>query len=1501
MGQQHFVAVGGTGQHVALALVDLAVLCEGFLPFEPTRLWLFDADVGGTSDAPSAWDLASRQVGFLRRGDRSSDAVWRDPIKAQYRPYDERLTATRFGDALPADARDLLFSPDQAAVSFRNGFYGQPAVGAAMFSTLLHNRKDLEFFELLAAPKEEDSRVVVAGSAVGGTGSGCLPFLVERLGNPASNGRYDMSGRLAALLFLPWFKLQGGDGKGEQRNSEMIARTASGLLYYQERLAKVSATVLLGHPEIASLRWARPWHGDSRQPRHDDLSIPFYGAAVAARLLAGEASKPGLYALARPASGPLLDGAARVSRQSDPRRVTLASLLKANKEFVHRAGWVCRYLERAAEGFPAALSDRLMIRALPATRSEWIAPIRAWINAKADAARRLDASLRAMADASGGPASGEIRERPLEGGIPAVASWFGAHQPESAEALCQALAEEIRLQGAAVGTASIERLLPARRADSQVEAAPKAAPVGELEELDSGEAGALILPDRVSPKAVPSVWAREQTLQWVFARRLPVGSSLDQLLQRREVATGDVDALIQQWLCILVGAAGGKVRVEGDVDVVARDGQVPLFEASDSGAAHGRPAANKLLWRDDTADVTVGYTNPDVLLVPAPLDTRTWERLFASIPRRTEVATAVWEWARLLGRVGRASKAELPGWLSFLVGAAPERAGAGIRTFGLHPGGIETSWGPTRLRSIPLPDAPGRADESWFRLFESFELNRVAQAQMTDQDARVINDVLGHVESFTYFKDDGTSERRRALWLDGDHSGARTVAAVLNERFYVSEVEGSVWDLQGEGPGAAGPVEVLTDARIELPEIGWMEVEDKRYPDLPIRHNYVDLVDLSKVERASARSGQKSVSYRIAVHGRTRPLEVAPVLQDKLKIKAGCLLWPNFAAPGWRQRYALVAAREPYQCRIFSSEGPGARITGMKSLHVSTDGVPEGFELPGQAWMPRLITFARQTGVHHGIYLLDTKAVEPKGRESWGVDFGTHASVVAVAQPGVGIQGATILEPLGRYDATEVVHHPVAITLERLQWFPTWNGRGPRSDEQPRLLPTRIVFRNPKRRSDDLLAEDGAFGRAWMIDHGGKLDGRSELAIESDLKWGKDNSKRRSAYLLHLLEQAAAWRASIQDAKDGRVARLPTFVRLVFTLPLSMRNDLERYRTDVHGVVEKLKRRTGIQFEFGFEWESTAASVPRRARRDDKVFAALDLGGGSLDVWGAFRPPGAAVGMDDGWKNRADSFVVGGSALLEALGRRAGEGHDLDEKMRSSSPNDPFHGELHGIPTFQDTVSVFFEVVTEACARWLACLVLEARAAGLPAKQLEVAILGRGWYLGDGSWSSSGRALRQLSERVRKLGVEVELQEYREVPTEIREKKSYLAKAAAAQLDTGARLTANDDIGGYVGMDLLTAKDVLIPWSTPLPVLGIDPDSQLFLPESAGKENTPALPTKLGRRLAASNGQLKQKLNHSIPNAGLRSQGMNQLELSPFVSSIDAVISAWRRNAEEAP
>ena len=306
------VVCGGTGAHVALALVRLHTLGQplGFFrdaddnPLAFPTIYLVDQDSGDGDREETAWQRTRRLVAShpgrydwrvaIGRSDApelkiltplplDGDRAWFNP------PYN--TLGRRFADS---PYLNLLTSRAQRDITYSHGMMGSPAVGSLLFRLKEFDTKpsgadtnhDGTYHELLST----HGRVAVVGSAVGGTGASVAPTLAQRFAD---------DDEVMAVMVLNWFRFGHEDldeatlVKAQRRNRSMVQNADSAFAYYGQDLARRVATVPVGAPDTAIT--SRKFTSDTQQPIRESFVHGVAALCCLHHFVDRDARPPGLY------------------------------------------------------------------------------------------------------------------------------------------------------------------------------------------------------------------------------------------------------------------------------------------------------------------------------------------------------------------------------------------------------------------------------------------------------------------------------------------------------------------------------------------------------------------------------------------------------------------------------------------------------------------------------------------------------------------------------------------------------------------------------------------------------------------------------------------------------------------------------------------------------------------------------------------------------------------------------------------------------------------------------------------------------------------------------------------------------------------------------------------------------------------------------------------------------------------------------------------------------
>lgn len=227
-----FIAVGGTGQNIALAYLRLVKSCG----MEPADIYLMDSDDGGDISRKLRQALHKETIPTI------SPITKRDGIDCFRDIFKDAKHQDKINTAL-----SVLFTDEQLNIKVRKGMYCNPPVGSSAlqekFKMLSNNPRSPDWDQSLnsltanisAQPK---SKVVICGSVCGGTGAGGVPTLSQHIKQEFGNNV-----QIIIVDSLMWFYIKGNEdfNKMLKRNQE------SGVFYLKDEIAReIEACVLLG-------------------------------------------------------------------------------------------------------------------------------------------------------------------------------------------------------------------------------------------------------------------------------------------------------------------------------------------------------------------------------------------------------------------------------------------------------------------------------------------------------------------------------------------------------------------------------------------------------------------------------------------------------------------------------------------------------------------------------------------------------------------------------------------------------------------------------------------------------------------------------------------------------------------------------------------------------------------------------------------------------------------------------------------------------------------------------------------------------------------------------------------------------------------------------------------------------------------------------------------------------------------------------------------------------
>ena len=1261
----YLIAVGGTGQHVALAAADLIALAHEIYvtpdQFPAVHLILVDADQAADAAERSAWQEARGRLTALGLFDGDSFECVPLPVNSPMADTRHMYEfVNRLGASFGPNAADALLLREQREVDVTTGFYAQPRVGAMMAEWLFSevtrgdgvNPKLARIFALAGDPA---NRIVVAGSGVGGTGAGFAPALVRRLSTAGGGAK------LMALMATEWFRLTGACGS---RLSEAVQKSnANSALWHAARSGSETAvrTVLFGHPQVSRAP-EEDCQSGAFQARKKNLSIPYYAAAAAMSFFAGD-SNPGTHIPAAALSGDLvaLPKALRVTP-----RLTLDELVQANVEAVGRLALASEYLRERYRGFVLplpSLSGR--IAALDATNPQ-----------------RLDAALSAKraALANLGASDEKLPVRPRSFyGLTSLRGWINGKVDGASDlwktspVVPQTAAVQTKTdvaEHADTATLLIRRIGFAGRVSGGNVVPVTQAQVRELVDVDDVDVSKVPASDAVS-LILGDIFANWEARNVEQKNDIAATLVADGHVRRPVLVYGDKGDRPREWLTrwLLL------TNLLLDDELTIEEKALP-FTKGKVLSFRGRP---------------VGELSQDFVCLPLVNGHWNDEAAIAAMWNAGSRLDTLATWCRNTEAVARCRSSKLPPWLDVLLYATKRFAGTAKQ---YTAGSVPVRW-PEIAEDVALPlpnaeaNAPGARDciMATAQAFGVFgpppaltEMSPAVAAvvQEIEHTALTVPSLNGGADKRIVFSELLSAEARNCLFGD----------------VIVDTAARKVWPLGADAHVVNSVVgELLTE------NVGCFRSEQRTKWLTPLRRQSIPLLRAGAVDIRIDEHGQE-LRVNLAVGGRTFVESYSP--SRVRAINPLLLQWPNAVGSAsasvavlfdvQERRYGPQVAHVVMHDREARSWTLSRPLNQRHSLHyVATDSnVPHSFSFDLENKDVGFIAIER--AVQH----------PPDDQQQVAVDFGTSATVVAIRLPG----GTEVLDLLASgSDATTDIWNGGELTA--FQWYGT-RTVDPTIREKKRAPSALVYLGSP----NDAKPEHPQFGDHVLLDQDDWQWRDGEASLIFDIKWTREPAYRET-YLIHHLEQciAAALRRNLLHSRQ---------LSVIFTMPLRQRARADAFVSEIEGVVAALQRRTGFTIEPRFAYESEVIAPDDAPRSDVDAILIADLGGGTLDLFARYfgddLPNGTSAVV-------FDSARIGGHALVEWLTRnlnstqlveyrrrlRLGQGSQLDQESARLARG-------------------YFDVVKRFTALWTDS-VWRYWTGGERAGRIHVQLLGMGWSL----------------------------------------------------------------------------------------------------------------------------------------------------------------------------
>ena len=1309
------VVCGGTGAHVALALVRLHTLGQplGFFrdaddkPLAFPTIYLVDQDSGDGEREATAWQLTRRLVAsHPGRHDweaaigRSAPPELKVPVTPLPVGHDRKWFETPFDTLVErfADSPylDLLTSQAQRDIQFSHGMMGSPAVGSLLFrlkeldtkSSGAGTNHDGTYHELLTT----HGRVAVVGSAVGGTGASVAPTLAQQFA-----GEDDVM----AVMVLNWFRFrpEGLDEatleKAQLRDRSMVENANSAFAYYGRSLARRVATVPVGVPDTAIK--VRDYTSDTRQPIHESFIHGVAALCCLRHFLDREPCSPGLYQMGaedptRLGGGNRLPGGAGND--------TVQSLANQAATLVDVLDVLSRTLSTTQSGgpfrVPAAIYQEVERLAAPeqvgAALHRLVADYRKqvdWMQEVLGAEPRRDMSL--TREALSRERLATHRLKPTGGG-----NIVG--EDAAALALLHWTADWIREFSRGQGAPALVRP-PAPTAHGGYWPPPvghdglnvAAEMPGQLTRVPDyniqGTVQGFIREENVAQNGWPDPMAAADYFRYAVEHKQPT--------ERRQLEM------------LLAGVVMGKLTLRA---IPPRESSplLSLDRLVDEYRRTHQPelARVAVVHKHRDGNVVLGFNSPHTLLCPTPIANdekreRAWGTLWQALTGserphdwRTEeigewrpAGLAIRQIRTWIEREKHARGGASPAWTQVFADdptPAPATFGRGRKLSVYWGTGVE----PTRV-TIALPTSS--SGDYW----PDEQTSLIAETALLAQAPALRSVTTGTGVTFkrVEFTLPDRQTPTQAFWREHlDYLQSSGDIAAFGTRSDDRKL--AVLTADGQSAAIIENVILLDRDDIMVRDCTPMRQEPVRgsstppgrvrYPDYPLRSDYLDLietddgrrvVDLLKLGEhvgATSPSIDATTTWELRLAGRSdRLCIVLPVPQldaaddEEEHFRAHWMVWPRFRsaeAPYWRAYYVYEhcsVARLRLSTLWFDPDDDCVRRCAPPKragaypvrFHVGDQrahagGPPIAFGLEDA-----------ESGQELGLYLLN---LQPLGRRQTnvkvGIDFGTSHTIAAVQADGkkhlvklAPELDPTQHDPLTLHVSENGLHMNDPVDgLKRLGvWLPTY-AEGPAPTEREGLLPSELLTIEPLASLSGVDPWQWQPGRDCVIPF---MDmQRSDLAdhLLADFKWKASfEAFRGREPVLREIYLGMAMELVMADVAWRRLRALPAEVDFTFTYPLRESPEhVQDYEHTLRRVIESGTRSLGGNFrladDIGIYNESSAA------RGGTRVFGEVclvgDLGGGTLDLFiSSYSRPGVE------FEEVADSAKLGGNELLRTM------------------------------------------------------------------------------------------------------------------------------------------------------------------------------------------------------------------------------------------------------------
>jgi len=1298
----YLVACGGTGAHIALALVRLHVLGaplkifhSGTDPLPFPDLFLVDQDAGNgiDKDNPTAWQALRSLIARHPCRKAWKNTIGRDispshvsvsplPVGIDRRWYAKpnHKLATRFSHS---PFLDLLPSPEQQEIDYSLGMMASPAVGSLLFKLKQHDKNDGgtnydQGYGMMLTRCSSGRRVVIAGSAIGGTGASVTPTLADQCTENGAN--------VMAIMVHRWFTFR-EDGiphedfeKAQKRNRDMKQNAASGLASYGQNLANRVPTVIVGAPESALCE--RRYTGDNQQPIRNSY-IHVVAALSALRYYdtykAPEA--PGLYGMSASNTTQLTGdipvwGSGSLQDLID-KGTALVTVLRAfskafRKKHTRKLAPIKPAIFREVVGTgesPTEVADELDSTIKDYDKClEWLKSLGLKHTRNSSRIRNFTRESRSAERLRSESFLPPGRRDQL--GIETIAlglfNWTARW-----------IADEWTPENRAPGDSDGGYWPPQREMGL---APPWGATAGDLVQINQ----------RDTERTIDSFCDMEDISQNGWPHPL---ATAEHFRFQLRVGSGEAG---RKFGILLAGLTTGTLRLES-LDTPEDDGGPSLASMiSTYSAGMFKGFASSVLRRNND-DRIVGFNTPHTLLCPVPdLDDSDWQTLWHELTDSYESWHRATNWG-LWGERARGCNRrwveslrdmidpELPPWA---------RTISSPRSYAFKAGHyLWVYWG-SRPSPVNIP-VPADIERKIERLGLNLEV--IDYTELCQQIPSFRTIAGDNSENFTIIEnipipDYDATNPLRLIWqehLDALQKEREIFTWDIDreqDQLYIQRDLEKIFRVDRIRVIDKNAISITTCFPLRQCLAPGFDRQKSRviYPDLPVLPEYVGLVRASDGGNVAKRliegvadagvidlgelpeRNDDSVSWTLKLEGREDLVTIRIRCQEDER--AHWMVWPRFrprrGLRPWRAYYVYSHATRPdldvgvlyaddtdrlatVPADPVTAPGPAKAVKFSVAERRHVGGAPIAF-----------CAYDRRMRQNVGVYLVKLKGYDRQGMP-WdaAVDFGSSHTVAATRennqQDGKPIN---LLPELisGREQGLSLhISHDWHEALPRLEsWRPTY------TKAASRMIPSEIITAKPL---DGLTS---AIISQWepLTDYAIPTmePKRADLPdhIISGFKWSA--SQRQfwgSEQLLREMYLGMALELFVADLTRSR-GSLPEKVRLTFTYPLRSAKtaEISAFGEAIKVVIARSEEDLGCTFELkegiGLYSESHAAKGGRG--RIDEVVLVGDLGGGTLDLLIStydHQEPGDRIRAR--YEDAADSALIGGNVLIDHIANNA--------------------------------------------------------------------------------------------------------------------------------------------------------------------------------------------------------------------------------------------------------